>query len=166
MAEVKIGVGGNPDAAKAVIGEMTEAVNKLGKAVAETSRKPFTPVGVEQAEKDLKRLNDQFQEALKRSRALREALKSTGQNAQAGILNIDWSQVHPDAKAAQRIRSRAFAYASRGTAWDQTNVPALPPGPPTPARAPHDGAARRRRCHPHRRCLCQRFWRSARTDRF
>jgi hypothetical protein len=129
LAEVKIGVGGNPDAAKTAIGQMTEAVNKLGKAVADTNKVQFKPVGIEQAEKDLAKLNGQFQEAVKRSRALREALKSTGQNAQAGILNVDWSQVHPDEKQAQRIRARAFSLSTRGTAWDQTNVPALPPIP-------------------------------------
>ena len=132
MADVKIGVSGNPDAAKSAIQVMTEAVNKLGKAVADANKVQFTAVGVEKAEKDLARLNRQFQEAVKQSKALRDALKNTGQTADAGILNVDFSRLSLNPQTAQRIRDRAFAYASRGTAWDQTNVPAQPPAPPVP----------------------------------
>jgi hypothetical protein len=129
LADVKIGVGGNADGAKAVINVMTDAVNKLGKAVADANKTPFKAVGVEQASKDLAKLQKQFQDTIKMSAALRNALKNSGQNAQAGILNIDWSKLNIDPAAAQRLRNRAFSYAARGTAWDQTNVPQ----PPVPA---------------------------------
>lgn len=128
MPDVKIGIGGNADAAKAVINVMTGAVNKLAKAVADANKTPFKAVGVEQASKDLARLQKQFQDTIRMSAALRNALKNSGQNAAAGILNIDWSKLSIDPAAAQRLRNRAFSYAARGTAWDQTNVPASPGG--------------------------------------
>jgi hypothetical protein len=121
---------------------MTGELNKLAQSVANANKSPFKAVGVEQASKDLAKLQKQFQDTIKMSAALRNALKNSGQNADAGILNVDWSKMSIDPAAAQRLRNRAFAYASRGTAWDQTNVPQ--PGSNAPAPSPGSGGSGRR----------------------
>lgn len=129
MADIKIGVGGDVGAAKAALNVMTAAANDMAKAIADANKTPFKAVGLEQAAKDIARLNKGFQDAIKLSASLRNALKNSGQNPDAGIFNIDWTRTGLDPNAAQKLRNRAFSYAARGTAWDQTNVPASPPAP-------------------------------------
>ncbi|MDE1141269.1 MAG: hypothetical protein PW999_16670 [Paraburkholderia tropica] len=129
MTDVKIGILAEADSAKTAVNVMTNAVNSLARSVAQANNTPFKAPGFEQAFKDLTKLQKQFQQAIAMSAALRNALATSGQNPAAGILNVDWSKLSVDPKAAQRLRDRAFTYAARGTAWDRTNVP----NSPTPA---------------------------------
>jgi hypothetical protein len=119
--------------AKAV-DQITDAVNSLAKSVATAGKVKFQPVNVATAEKDLQKLNRQFDEAIKRSRALAAALKDTGQTGRA-IHEVDFSKLGLDQHTAQRMRDRAFGYAARGTAWDMGRfAPApAPPSPPVPS---------------------------------
>lgn len=129
MSDVKIGITANAGSAKAAVNVMTDAVNRLAKSVAVANNTPFQAPGIEKASKDLAKLNRQFQQAVAMSAALRNAIAKSGQNADRGILNLDFNKLSIDPNVAQRLRDRAFTYAARGTAWDRTNVPATPTPP-------------------------------------
>ena len=137
MADVKIGVNADGSNVSKAIDEITQSVNQLAKAVATAGSVKFKPVDVATATKDLHTLNKNFEQAIQRSKSLRDSLKATGQVGK-GIQDVDFSQLSIDPHAAQRMRDKAFGYAARGTAWDMGNfapVP-LPPNPANPGKPP------------------------------
>jgi len=128
VAEVKIGVNANSGNVARSIDQVTASINKMGAAVAAASGVKFDPVDTKYAERDLGRINTQFQQALKQSAALRNAINNSGQQGK-GFAQIDWSRTSIDPKAAQRMRDRAFTHSTSGTAWDMTNFDAEDAGP-------------------------------------
>jgi hypothetical protein len=138
LADVKIGVNADGSNVSKAIDQITHSVNDLARAVASAGKVKFQPVDVKTAERDLQILNKQFDQAVARSRSLRDALKTTGQTGRA-IHDVDFSQLSVDPQAAQRMRNKAFGYSARGTAWDMgmfPPLPAVPPAPPPPANPP------------------------------
>ncbi len=121
-SNIKIGVAGDAGAAKAAVSSMTGAINDLAKSVAAANRVPFKAPGIEEASRDLAKLQAQFAQTLAASRTLQNALQQSGQNGQRGIANVNWGAI------PQSIRDQAFGLSARGTAW-QTNFPM----PATPA---------------------------------
>lgn len=135
MAEVKIGVKGNGDNLAKSFDVITASLNRLGREVTSANKLQFEPVDVKYTQRDLALIQKQFQQALQQSKALRDALKSSGQEGR-GLAQIDFSRLSVDPKAAQRMRDRAFTYSVQGTAWDLTNFDsqqAALPKKPTPA---------------------------------
>lgn len=119
MPEVKIGVGAGVQNADAAIQKITTSMNKLGASVAAASKQKFEPVDVKLMARDLALVNKQFQETLKLSSQLRNALKATGQT-DAHLSQIDFSRLSTNPRIAQRMRDRAFLHSVRGTALDPT----------------------------------------------
>jgi hypothetical protein len=144
MSTVKIAVGADIGNVEKAIDKITAAINKMGAAVAAASKQKFEPVDAKYTERDLSRINKQFEQALKQSAALRNALKNSGQEGRS-FAQIDWSKTAIDPKTAARIRDRAFRFATDGTAWDLTNFDAESPIPGArPGSAPGGGGRRPR----------------------
>lgn len=119
MSEVKIGVSAGVQSVDTALSRITSQMNKLGAAVASASKQKFEPVDVKLMARDLALVNKQFQETLKLSSQLRNALKATGQ-ADAHLSQIDFSKLSTNPRIAQRMRDRAFLHSVRGTALDPT----------------------------------------------
>jgi len=117
LADVKIGVNADGKNVSKAIEEITASVNELAKAVAAAGKVQFKPADVGTAARDIELLNKQFDVAVKRSKALSDALKATGQSGKS-IHEIDFSRLGVNPAAAQRMRDNAFSYAARGTGWD------------------------------------------------
>ncbi|MFM0663339.1 hypothetical protein [Paraburkholderia sediminicola] len=128
MAEVRIGVGANADNVAKAVEKVTAAINKMGAAVAAASGIKFEPVDVKYAERDLGTINKQFEQAIKQSAVLRNAIKNSGQQGKS-FAQVDWSKTNIDPKLAQKMRDRAFRFSTEGTAWDMTNFDAEARGP-------------------------------------
>ena len=138
MAGVKIDVMVDSSNFEQNIAKATKSVNDLGKAVASAGKVQFKPVDIATATRDLNLLNKQFELAVKNSKALRDSLRNSDQ-AGNDIHNVDWNKLSVDPAAAQRMRDKAFGFASRGTAWDMDNfgpVPGPQPVPPGPQPVP------------------------------
>jgi hypothetical protein len=131
MADVKIGVNADGKNVAKAIEEITASVNDLAKAVASSGKVKFKPADVGTAARDIALLNKQFEIAVARSKALRDALKATGQ-AGKSINEVDFQKLGVNPAAAQRMRDSAFSYAARGTAWDMGPPAPSQPAPPSP----------------------------------
>ncbi|MGN7980214.1 transglycosylase SLT domain-containing protein [Burkholderia sp. 22313] len=133
MPSVKIGVNADGSGVSKALDQITASLNKLGSAVSKVHNLKFEPADVSYAKRDLALINKQFEQALKQSAALRNAMKQSGQEGRR-LDQVDFSRVSIDPKAAARMRDRAFQYSTQGTAWDLTNFsPAAEeePGSPT-----------------------------------
>lgn len=120
MADVKINVGAGVQGVEAAIGKITASMNKLGAAVAKSQGGlKFEDTTTKLMARDLSLLNRQFEQAIKLSAGLRNALKNSGQ-AGVHISQIDWSKTSADPRIAARFRDRAFSFAVRGTSLDPT----------------------------------------------
>ena len=117
--EVKIGVSAGVQGVDAAIQKITSSMNKLGAAVSKAQGLKFEPTDVKTMARDLSLINAQFQQTLKLSAQVRNALKNSGQSG-LHISQIDWSKTSTDPRAAQRLRDRAFMHTVRGTSLDPT----------------------------------------------
>ncbi|WP_147432500.1 lytic transglycosylase domain-containing protein [Pararobbsia silviterrae] len=111
-------------------------MNKLAKSVADANKVEYKAPGLEAVSKDLAKIQKQFQDAIRQSTGLRNALKNSGQNADAGILNIDWNRLNIDPKIAASLKARTIAFATQGTSLDTKNT--FGQATPNPAPAPRD----------------------------
>ncbi|MBR7919040.1 lytic transglycosylase domain-containing protein [Burkholderia vietnamiensis] len=133
MPNVKIGVNADGSGVSKALDQITASLNKLGSAVSKVHNLKFEPADVSYAKRDLTLINKQFEQAMKQSAALRNAMKQSGQEGRR-IDQVDFSRLSIDPKAAARMRDRAFQYSTQGTAWDLSNfspVDAKEPGSPT-----------------------------------
>ncbi|WP_175787407.1 hypothetical protein [Burkholderia anthina] len=133
MAQVKIGVNADGSGVSKALDQITASLNKLGSAVSKVHDLKFEPADVSYTKRDLSLINKQFEQALKQSAALRNALKQSGQDGRR-LDQVDFSRLSIDPKAASRMRDRAFQYSTQGTAWDLSNfspTTATEPGAPT-----------------------------------
>ncbi|WP_321853192.1 phage tail tip lysozyme [Paraburkholderia tropica] len=120
MSEVKINIGAGVQGVEAAISKITASMNKLGATVAKSQGGlKFEDTTTKLMARDLSLLNRQFEQAIKLSAGLRNALKNSGQSG-LHISQIDWSKTSADPRIAARFRDRAFSFAVRGTSLDPT----------------------------------------------
>jgi Phage tail lysozyme len=137
MPEIKIGVSAGAQNVEAAIKRVTAAMNAMGAAVAKSQGGlKFEDTTTKLMARDISLLNKQFAEAIKLSATLRNALKATGQS-NAHISQVDFSKLSADPRIAQRMRDRAYNFATRGTSLDLSGFNdvdgggnAVPPAPP------------------------------------
>ncbi|MBR8217749.1 transglycosylase SLT domain-containing protein [Burkholderia vietnamiensis] len=136
MPNIKIGVNADGSGVTMALDQITASLNQLGSAVSKVHNLKFEPADVSYAKRDLTLINKQFEQALKQSAALRNAMKQSGQEGRR-LDQVDFSRLSIDPKAAARMRDRAFQYSTQGTAWDLTNFSPIgekePGSPTTPA---------------------------------
>ncbi|HDR9061268.1 TPA: hypothetical protein QDB03_002887, partial [Burkholderia vietnamiensis] len=136
MPNIKIGVNADGSGVTKALDQITASLNQLGSAVSKVHNLKFEPADVSYAKRDLTLINKQFEQALKQSAALRNAMKQSGQEGRR-LDQVDFSRLSIDPKAAARMRDRAFQYSTQGTAWDLTNFSPIgekePGSPTTPA---------------------------------
>jgi soluble lytic murein transglycosylase-like protein len=110
-----------------------QKLNALGQQIAMANKAQFNPIGPTTLQ-DLRRVTQQF-EALRRvSGDLNRRINSTGQKGR-GFVDLDWSQLYPDAHSRARQQAKAFQYVtghamgSPGAQPGQTQPGHQPSGP-------------------------------------